>query len=187
MNSEEKDAITKLVREYSDIFHIDASGERQRTNRNDCDIKAFIKKLELWEQSLIDGDTRHSPVLLEKIPRRPLEPYDCKYHVGIVSNLKDNFKNRFKNFNDIGIVAQFVVPPFMEIDVEQLATAITQNFSKYIASSEMEMIRFQNDLALKSLVSNTKCIWRSVSKDKYSVLCRVALNVKALFSSTYLC
>ncbi|CAH1953441.1 unnamed protein product [Acanthoscelides obtectus] len=70
-------------------------------------IKAFIKKLEFWEQDLIDGDTRNFSVLSEKISQRPLEPYDSKYHVEIVSNLKDNFKNRFKDFNEIAIVAQF--------------------------------------------------------------------------------
>ncbi|CAH1994175.1 unnamed protein product [Acanthoscelides obtectus] len=40
------------------------------------DIKAFIKKLEIWEQNLIDGETRHFPVLFEKISQSPLEPHD---------------------------------------------------------------------------------------------------------------
>ncbi|CAH2016935.1 unnamed protein product [Acanthoscelides obtectus] len=72
------------------------------------DIKAFIKKVELWEQNLIDGDTKHFSVLSEKISQSPSESYDSKYRVEIVSNLKDNFKNRFKGFNKIAIVAQFV-------------------------------------------------------------------------------
>lgn len=40
-----------------------------------------------------------------------------------------------------------------------------------------------NDLALKSLISYTKCIWPLVNTNKY--LC--CLKVKALFMSTYLC
>ncbi|CAH1977712.1 unnamed protein product [Acanthoscelides obtectus] len=60
------------------------------------------------------------------------------YHVEIVSNLKDNFKNRFKDFNEIAIVAQFVVSPFMEIDIQQFATSVTQNFREDIAATEME-------------------------------------------------
>ncbi|CAH1981226.1 unnamed protein product [Acanthoscelides obtectus] len=111
----------------------------------------------------------HRKGIRENISRSPLEPYDIKYHVEIVSNLKDNFKNRFKDFNGIATVAQFVVLPFMEIDIQQFATSVTQNFSVDIAATEMEVIAFQNDLALKSLVSNTKCIWPSASKDKYSV------------------
>ncbi|CAH1990421.1 unnamed protein product, partial [Acanthoscelides obtectus] len=108
------------------------------------------------KQNLIDGNTRHFPVPSEKIPQSPL------HHVEIVSNLKDNFKNRFKDFNEIPIVAQFVVSPFMEIDIQQFATSVTQNFSEDIAATETEVIPFQNDLALKSLVSNTECIWPSV-------------------------
>ncbi|XP_072398351.1 SCAN domain-containing protein 3-like [Diabrotica undecimpunctata] len=87
----------------------------------------------------------------------------------------------------MALVAQFVVSPFMEIDIQQFAACVMQNFGEDIAATEMEVIEFQNDLALKSLVSSTERIWPIVSKDKYSVLCRVALKVKALFSSTYLC
>ncbi|CAH1985835.1 unnamed protein product [Acanthoscelides obtectus] len=75
---------------------------------------------------------------LQKIPQSPLEPYDSKYHVGIVSNLKD----RFKDLNEIAIVAQFVVLPFMEIDIQQFATSIMQNFSENIAATEIE-VRFK--------------------------------------------
>ncbi|KAK9701413.1 hypothetical protein QE152_g30618 [Popillia japonica] len=112
-----------------------------------------------------------------------MEPYDSKYHVEIVSNLKDNFKNCFNDFNEITLVAQFVVSPFMEIDIQQFATSVMQDFGEDIVATEMELIAFQNDLTLKSLVSSTKCIWPIVSKEKFSVLCRVALKVKALFSS----
>ncbi|CAH1955928.1 unnamed protein product [Acanthoscelides obtectus] len=76
----------------------------------------------------------------------------------------------------------------MEIDMQQFSTSVTQNFSEDIAATEMEVIAsFKNDLALKSLASNTKRIWPLVSKYKYSVLCRFALKVKTLFSLTYLC
>ena len=81
---------------------------------------------------------------------------------------------------------QFVISPFIEIDIQQFATFVIPNFGEDIAAKEMEIIVFQNDLTLKSLVSNTKYMWSLESKDKYSVLCRVVLKMKALFSSTYL-
>ncbi|CAH1954402.1 unnamed protein product [Acanthoscelides obtectus] len=115
------------------------------------DVKAFIKKLEFWEQNLIDGDTVHFPDLSQKISQSPLESYDSKYHVEIVSNMKDNFKNRFKDFNEIAIVVQFVVSPFMEIDIQQFATSVTQNLSEDIAATEMEVIAFQNEFKIISL------------------------------------
>ncbi|CAH1985418.1 unnamed protein product [Acanthoscelides obtectus] len=76
----------------------------------------------------------------EKISQSPLESYDSKYHVKIVSNLKDNFKNRFKDFNETAIVAKFGVSPFMEIDIQQFATSVTQNLSEDIAATEMELV-----------------------------------------------
>ncbi|CAH2009099.1 unnamed protein product [Acanthoscelides obtectus] len=48
------------------------------------------------------------PDLSEKVSQSPLALYDSKHHLEIASSLKDNFKNRFKVFNEIAIVAQFV-------------------------------------------------------------------------------
>nr|CAH7728571.1 unnamed protein product [Callosobruchus chinensis] len=56
-----------------------------------------------------------------------------------------------------------------------------QSFGEGIAATEMEMISFQNDLALKSLLLHTKCIWPLSSKVKYSVLSRVAWKAKDQF------
>ncbi|CAH1958591.1 unnamed protein product [Acanthoscelides obtectus] len=116
------------------------------------DIEAFIKKL----QHLIDGDTRPFPVLSEKISQSPLEPYDSEYHVEIVSNLKDNFKNRLKDISEIAILAQFVVSPSMEIDIQQFATSGTQNFSEDIAATEME------NYGTNCVIDNTVSDHRSV-------------------------
>ncbi|CAH1113919.1 unnamed protein product [Psylliodes chrysocephalus] len=58
----------------------------------------------------------------------------------------------------MALVAQFVVSPFMEIYIQQFATCVMQTFGENIAATEMEVIEFQNDLSLKSLVSSTKCI-----------------------------
>ncbi|CAH1979771.1 unnamed protein product [Acanthoscelides obtectus] len=100
----------------------------------------------------------------KKISQSTLESYNNKYHVEIVSNLRDNYKKRSKDVNESAIVAQLVVSPFTEIDIQQFATSVTQNFSEDIAATEMEAIAFQNDLALKSLVSNTKCMYLAFSK-----------------------
>ncbi|CAH1982850.1 unnamed protein product [Acanthoscelides obtectus] len=59
-------------------------------------------------------------------------------------------------------MAQFVVSPFIGIAIQQFAISVTQNFSEDIAATEKEVIAFQNDLALKSLVSNIKCMWPPV-------------------------
>ncbi|CAH2007345.1 unnamed protein product [Acanthoscelides obtectus] len=43
----------------------------------------------------------------------------------------------FKDFNEIAIMAQFAVSPFMEIDIQQFATSVTQNFSEDIAAIDI--------------------------------------------------
>uniref|UniRef100_A0A6P7FFP1 General transcription factor II-I repeat domain-containing protein 2-like n=1 Tax=Diabrotica virgifera virgifera TaxID=50390 RepID=A0A6P7FFP1_DIAVI len=79
------------------------------------DIKAFIKKLEFWEQNLINSDSKHFPILSEKISQNPLEPYDNKYHVEIISALKSNFKNCFQDFNEMALVAQLSLYQLLEL------------------------------------------------------------------------
>ncbi|CAH1993327.1 unnamed protein product, partial [Acanthoscelides obtectus] len=116
------------------------------------DIKAFIKKREFWERNLIDSDTMHFPVLSEKISQRRLEPSDRKYYVEIVSNLKDNFKTRYKGFNEIAVVAQFLVSPFMKMYIQQFATSVTQNLSEDITATEMQITAMQ-----KTTVTKMKC------------------------------
>ncbi|CAG9833212.1 unnamed protein product [Diabrotica balteata] len=104
------------------------------------DIKAFIKKLEFWEQNVINSDSKHFPILSEKISQNPLEPHDNKYHVEVIATLKSNFKSRFKNYNEMALVAQFVVSPFMGIDIQQFAACVMQNYGEDIAATEMEVV-----------------------------------------------
>lgn len=106
------------------------------------------------EQNLIFRIARCFPIPLKKISQNLLEPYDSdsEYHV---DNLKNNFKNRSKDFNAMASVAQFVISPFMEINIQKFATSVIQNFGEDIAATEVEVIAFQNDLVLKSLVSST--------------------------------
>lgn len=72
------------------------------------DVKSIIKKLE-FAKLLLFYQKRYL-----KIHWNP----DNKYHVEIDSNLKDNFKIRLKMFNKIASVAQFVISPFMELDIQ---------------------------------------------------------------------
>nr|CAH7716239.1 unnamed protein product [Callosobruchus chinensis] len=71
----------------------------------------------------------------------------------------------------------------MEIDMQEFTTCVMQNFGEDIATTKMEIILCQNDLALKSLFSNTKCIWSLVRRVKYPVLCRVSWKVKESLGS----
>ncbi|CAH1963190.1 unnamed protein product [Acanthoscelides obtectus] len=87
-------------------------------------MAGFVRMLQGRDKELVE-------MISEKISQSPLEPYDSKYHLKIVSNLKDNFKNRLKDFNEIAIVAQFVVSLFMEIDIQLLLRSILAKKSPF--------------------------------------------------------
>ncbi|CAH2008612.1 unnamed protein product [Acanthoscelides obtectus] len=126
----------------------DVQGRDKELSEVISDIKTIIKKLEFWEQSLIDGDTRYFPALSEKIS---ILTICSKYHVEKVSSLNDNFKNRFKDFSEIAIVVQLVVSPFMEIEIQQFATSVTQNFGEDIARQKWKTLLESRTLTLWNL------------------------------------
>uniref|UniRef100_A0A8D8VSJ7 EPM2A-interacting protein 1 n=1 Tax=Cacopsylla melanoneura TaxID=428564 RepID=A0A8D8VSJ7_9HEMI len=51
----------------------------------------------------------------------------------------------------------------------------------------MEVIELQSNIALKSIDSTNVDIWSHVPKEKYPIMRTIALKIKSLFSSTYLC
>lgn len=83
-------------------------------------------------------------------------------------------------------MAQFVNSPFVEIDAEDFSACVVKHFGGDQAAVEMEFVDFQNDLSLRTL-STTGNIWPLVPKEKYPIVIQVALRLKAMFSSTYLC
>ena len=84
----------------------------------------------------------------------------------------------------------------MQIDAGGFAVCIVEHFEEESASVEIELIEFHRDLALKSLFSSflerevnsiPPNVFPLVSKEKYPILTRIVIKVKALFSSMYLC
>lgn len=66
-----------------------------------------------------------------------------KYHVQIISILNDARKSRFTNFNNIALLAHFVVSSFKEISKGQFATCDMQHFRDVSAATEMKVITLQ--------------------------------------------
>nr|CAH7753719.1 unnamed protein product [Callosobruchus chinensis] len=73
------------------------------------DIDTFIKKLEFWELNLINNDTKHFPSLLENSFQNPLQPYHSRYHVEIVSNLKERSFRRYHQHCSAGTTCCFTI------------------------------------------------------------------------------
>lgn len=150
-------------------------------------VQAFAKKLEFWENNLKNGNTKHFVYLSKKIDENITKKYyNRNSHVEILSHLQKAFNERFADFGRIAIIAQFVASPLSSIDIEQVSSVMNQMLGENTTQIEMEIIALQCDLTLKS-TTDAKCIWPFVCKDKYPSLVSVALKIKAMFSSTYLC
>jgi hypothetical protein len=152
------------------------------------DVTSFSKKLELWENNLTQFEYKHFPSLKQTVEKQnpPQHPRNNHDYVEILSDLRKQFDERFHDFKNIKIVAQFINAPFVEIDAEDFAACVVKHFGGDQAAVEMEVVDFQNDLSLRSL-STTENIWPLVPKEKYPIVIQVALRLKAMFGSTYLC
>lgn len=60
--------------------------------------------------------------------------------------LLELFEQWFSDFKTIELLAQFVLTPFMKIDIEKLSSCITENFQVNGLLSETELIDFLCDL-----------------------------------------
>ena len=116
----------------------------------------------------------------------PQYPSNNQEYLKIIAGLREEFDQRFQDFKSIMIVAQFVNYPSVEIHAEEFSTCVVKHFGEDQAAVEIEVVDFQNDLSLRTL-STTGNIWPLVPKEKYPNVIRVALRMKAMFSSTYLC
>lgn len=152
------------------------------------DVTSFSKKLELWEKNVIQFEYKHFPSLKKIVDKQnpPQHLSNNQEYVEILSDLRQQLDQRFQDFKSILIVAQFVNSPFVEIDAEDFSACVVKHFGGDQAAVEMEFVDFQNDLSLRTL-STTGNIWPLVPKEKYPIVIQVALRLKAMFSSTYLC
>lgn len=109
-------------------------------------------------------------------------------HIDMLTKLKYDFESRFCDFRKIESLAQFISNPYMALEAENLSHTIEQDFNADGPTAELEIVTLQNDLCLKSVIGQeNERFWSLVPKDKYPVLVNMALKMKALFSSTYLC
>ena len=145
-----------------------------------------------WQHCLWPKNATQSAVVTPVARDVPI-PLSIRYLVsnlyrinGIDIDTVSKQKYRFQDFKCIMIVAQFVNYPSVEIDAEEFSTCVVKHFGENQAAVEIEVVDFQNDLSLRTL-STTGNIWPLVPKEKYPNVIRVALRMKAMFSSTYLC
>lgn len=92
--------------------------------------------------------------------------------------MRKRFDLRFSELKKVELLEQFVSASFIKFDIEKLSSCIVENFQEDGPLSEMELIQFPCDLSLKSVALPVEFVWPFVG---------IALKIKTLFYSTYLC
>lgn len=99
-----------------------------------------------------------------------------------LEKLSTEFCRRFSELTIMEDIAAFVSNPFMTIDVEQIAAKFNDVFS-LPSGLDMEIIDLQNDIELKGR-SRDSDFWGLVSRERFPLLTKSALRVRAYFGST---
>lgn len=149
------------------------------------EVNSFIEKLSLWESCLQRGELRHFPTLKTQVEKFAT-PYNSTCYVNMISTLRDDFSDRFSDFKKISVITQFVSFPWANLELLNVSSAIENVFDVDRAALEVEIISLKNDLYIRSVAEPKNC-WPLIPHEKYPVLVDVALRIKSLFASTYLC
>lgn len=96
------------------------------------------------------------------------------------------FERRFSDFDKLTNIVTFMSYPFSCEDIEKSASEISTNFNMEMSSIQGEILQIISDIHLKAR-ANESNFWSFISEDKYPCLKEIALQLTALFGSTYLC
>lgn len=137
-------------------------------------IKVFMRQLDLFSQQMKDEDLRHFEELQASITEEPLPSPSFDRYVACIDNIRENFCDRFKDFQNLTIVQEFLQNPlvFPLAKVQKIAEV----FHIDSACLETDIINMQ--IRNLSLMSPTV---------KISTVGLLVAKVRAIFSSTYSC
>ncbi|CAH0397110.1 unnamed protein product [Chilo suppressalis] len=144
-------------------------------------VNAFKSKLQLMIDQLRRKDLKHFPSLKARIPQLNYDTYEAE-----LSNILGQFEMRFYVCSKLANIASFMTYPFSCKNIEELATEIATQFNMNSCSDENELVQIISDIHLKATASDTN-FWCFISEDKYPNLRKIALQLTAMFGSTYLC
>ncbi|MBN3296755.1 GTD2A protein, partial [Amia calva] len=152
-------------------------------------VKTFQEKIKLWTRQLQKKDLKHFPSMSEEVEKQKRTEGNLPSFEKYTSHLEiilAEFERRFADFKQLEPVATFISFPFMTVDVGEIAEQIRSVFNLDKADIKNEIITIQNGIQLKYRASDAT-FWALVSTTKYPEIKKVALCIKSLFGSTYLC
>ncbi|KAL3271624.1 hypothetical protein HHI36_022098 [Cryptolaemus montrouzieri] len=93
---------------------------------------------------------------------------------------------RFYDCSKLANIASVMSYPYSCRKIQELGTEIASQFNMNSCSVENELEQIISDIHLKATASDTN-FWCFISEDEYPNLKQIALQLMAMFGSTYLC
>lgn len=168
----------------------------QDKNKVLCDmweiIKAFQRKLQLFENGLNSKDLLHFPSLKAHIEGNPDEDIDMNTFVKFLQEVQIEFSSRFSEFSQISDLLTALKNPFSMEPNGNWVTQTMHLFSGYVdkARLQLETIELQENSVLKESYQATQItkFWTDILPDEaYPNLRKIGSFVLTMFGSTYVC
>ena len=160
------------------------------------EVNMYKSKLQLMSSRLQQRDLPtnfpHMHAELQRQGKR-MTPAQRDRYVEHVKDVSSEFDRRFTDFATLEPVATYMCNPFgASIAVGDIADKIRSLFDMESSAVENEIITLQNDIVVKAKSTSAQpgehiTFWELLLEEKYPNLRRCALNLTALFGSTYLC
>ncbi|XP_069486307.1 general transcription factor II-I repeat domain-containing protein 2-like [Ambystoma mexicanum] len=164
--------------------------ELQGKGKTIADMISSVKtfKSNLFTEQVVKRKMHHFPSVMQMLTEHTASPelLNIDKYSSLLSRLKEEFSDRFRDFERIEPCVMFIANPFIEVNVCERTEQMGELFNLNSCAMEMEIVSLQGDILLKSRQSHTN-FWSLVDHKEHSNICTAALKVTSLFGSTYLC
>ena len=109
---------------------------------------------------------------------------DFKKFINEIEIVEREIRARFGEFNNIDGISFFINSPFEQnLNIAEISTKISKLFDANQSETELEIIKIQNNIHLKSI--SQEVVWK-YTYEKFPILTSIAQHFFACFGSTYL-
>ena len=186
--------LTDLTCELNEL-NLELQGKGKDVIKMMSSVNTFKSKLQLMSSRLQRGNLRNFPHMQAELQRqgKGVTQLDSARYEERVQSISSEFERRFTDFASIEPVASYLCYPFSaSIDVGDIAAKVKSLFDLESSALEDEILTLQNDIEIKARSTSAQpgehaVFWKLPVEEKYPNLRRCALNLTALFGSTYLC
>lgn len=187
--------LTDLTHELN-LLNVDLQGKDKDVVQMMSSVNTFKSKLQLMSRRLQQRDLHTNfPNMHAELQSqgKRLTQLDIDRYMEHVQNVSSEFERRFTDFATLEPVATYMCNPFgANVAVGDIADKVKSLFDLERDAIENEILKLQNDIVMKAKSTSAPpgkhaAFWELLLDEKYPNLRRCALNLTALFGSTYLC